>query len=190
MLTDDDMPTGCRKRRAADDVVEDGDEVDFDELDSSFSSGQGRTKSGRKVRKNNSLNIMFNSRYRHPDNQEKFMGELMQLGKVYAIIAVMTHGPDLPTEISQHNQRHRIFVAAAKYALSQEDLDIVLAHKDADEKRIYYHNLLTTSTRPLTTLLFNDARDWFQTKVFNNPCRPKEYWEHLGLDQGQSVYDQ
>jgi hypothetical protein len=109
MPTDDDMLTGCRKRRAADDVVEDVDEVDFDELDSSFSPGHGRTKSGRKVRKTNSLNMMFNSRYRHPDNQEKYMGELMPLGKVYAIIAVMTHGPDLPTEISQHNERHRIF---------------------------------------------------------------------------------
>ena len=86
------------------------------------------------------------------------MGELMPLGKAFAIIAVMTHGPNLPTELSQHNERHSIFMAAAQYALSAEDITTVLAHPDADEKRIYYHNLITTSCRPLNTLLYNEAR--------------------------------
>ena len=48
---------------------------------------------------------MFGSRYRNPANRKELMGELMPLGKAYAIIAVMTHGPDLPTEITLHNER-------------------------------------------------------------------------------------
>ena len=91
------------------------------------------------------------------------MGELMPLGKAFAIIAVMTHGPDLPTELSMHNERHRIFMAAAQYALSEEDIATVLAHKDQDEKRIYYHNLLTTSCRPLNTLIYNAS-------IFRRKC--------------------
>jgi len=181
-----------RKRRATDEVVdsEDNDEVDLDALDSSFSHGQSRTKSGRKVRKTNQLNLMFNSKYRHPDNDNKLMGELMPLGKAFAIIAVMTHGPDLPTELSQHNERHRIFMAAAHYALSEADIRTVLDCQDTEAKRIYYHNLMTTSTRPFSSLLYNDAREWFQAKVFGNPSHDKEYWEHLGLARGESVYDQ
>ncbi len=65
----------------------------------------------------------------------------------------MKHGPDLPTELGQHHQRRRIFVAAAPYALSEEEIATVLAHKDADEQRIYFHNLLTTSCRPLSAVL-------------------------------------
>jgi hypothetical protein len=82
------------------------------------------------------------------------------------MIAVMTHGSDLPTEISLHNERHRNFVQAAQYALSEEEIYTVLAHKDAGEKRTYYHNLLITSTSALTALLYNDARQYFQKQVF------------------------
>jgi hypothetical protein len=118
------------------------------------------------------------------------MGELMPLGKAFAIIAVMTHGPNIPTEISLHNERHRIFVAAAQYCLSEEDIACVLAHKDQDEKRTYYHNLLTTSCRGLTVLLRNEAREFFQTKVFASPTFNPEYKMHLGLGPTESVFDQ
>ena len=94
------------------------------------------------------------------------MGELMPLGKAYAIIAVMTHGPDLPTEISLHNERHSIFMAAAQYAMSDADIKTVLEHPVAEDKRTYYHNLLASSCRPLNTLLYNEAREYFQDKVF------------------------
>lgn len=117
------------------------------------------------------------------------MGELMPLGKAFAIIAVMTHGPDLPTELSLHNERHRIFMAAAQYALSEEDIATVLAHKDQGEKRIYYHNLLTTSCRALN-LIYNEAREYFQEKVFTSPRLNAEYKLHLGLGVAESVFDQ
>ena len=134
--------------------------------------------------------MIFSSRYRHPDNRKQLMGELMPLGKAFAIIAVMTHGPNLPTELSQHNERHSIFMAAAQYALSAEDITTVLAHPDADEKRIYYHNLITTSCRPLNTLLYNEAREFFQTMVFTSPKHNAEYKLHLGLEIQESVFDQ
>ena len=115
-------------------------------------------------------------------NQDKIktlMGELQPLGKAFAIIAVMTHGPSLPTELADHNLRHRLFMAAAKYALSDEEIQAVLAHPDKEEKRIYYYNLLTTSCRPFSTTLYNEARDFFQTRVFGCPIHNPEYRLHL-----------
>ena len=76
--------------------------------------------------------------------------------------ASWTHGPDLPTELAAllalHNERRRIFMEAAQYAMSEEDIQTVLQHPDADDKKTYYHNLLTTSFRPLQTLLYKEAR--------------------------------
>ncbi len=118
------------------------------------------------------------------------MGELMPLEKAPAIIAVITHGSDLPTEISLHNERHRIFIQADQYALSEGEIKSVLAYTDADEKRIYYHNLLTTSTRALTALLYNDTRQYFQKHVFTSIAYNAEYELHLGLGPSESVLDQ
>jgi hypothetical protein len=138
-------------------------------IDSFSSPGQARTASGRKVRKSNDLNILFNSRYRNPDNVKTLMGELQPLapalGKAFAIIAVMTHGPNLPTGLEDHNLRHSLFMAAAKCALSDEQIQAVLAHPEKEEKRILYHKLLTTSCRPFSTMLYIEARDFFQTRV-------------------------
>ena len=117
------------------------------------------------------------------------MGELMPLGKAYAIIAVMTHGPDLPTELSLHNERHSIFMAAAQYALSADDIKSVLEHPDAEDKRTYYHTLLTSSSRPPKTLLYNEARNFFQDKVFGSAQHNAEYKLHLGLSVEESVFD-
>ena len=132
---------------------------------------------------------MFGSRYRNPANRKELMGELMPLGKAYAIIAVMTHGPDLPTEISLHNERHSIFMAAAQYALTEDEIKTVLEHPVAADKRTYYHNLLASSCRPLNTLLYNEAREYFQDKVFANPTFNAEYKLHLGLSSEESVFD-
>ena len=46
----------------------------------------------------------------------------LTLGKAFAIMAVMMHGPDIPTEQKQHNERHRIFMASTQYALSKVTL--------------------------------------------------------------------
>ena len=63
--------------------------------------------------------------------------------------ASWTHGPDLPTELAAllalHNERRRIFMEAAQYAMSEEDIQTVLQHPESDDKKTYYHNLLTTS---------------------------------------------
>ena len=173
-----------------------GDVVDLDDSDwdesgspSSHPSRPGRTQSGRIDRKNNPLNKRFGSRYRHPDNRKELMGELMPLGKAYAIIAVMTHGPDLPTEITLHNERHSIFMAAAQYALSADDIKTVLEHPDHEEKVTYYHTLLASSSRPLNILLYNEAREFFQDKVFGCAQHKAEYKLHLGLSDTESVFD-
>ena len=134
--------------------------------------------------------MMFGSKYRHPDNEQTLMGQEQPLGKAYAIMAVMMYGPDLPTEISLHNERQRIFMAAALYAMSSCDIDTVLEHPDNDERRIYFHNLLTTSCKPLSAALHNEARHFFQTFVFMSPKHNAEYKLHLGLKDTESVFDQ
>ena len=117
------------------------------------------------------------------------MGQEQPLGKAFAIMAVMMYGPDLPTEISMHNERQMIFMAAAPYAMSSSDIETVSEHPDDDERRIYYHNLLTTSCRPVTALLYNEARYFFQTEVFACPWHNPEYKLHLGLKVEESVFD-
>ena len=80
----------CRKRPAME-----GDIVDLeDDIDPSMSTYKpppGRTLSGRKARKTNSLNQLFNSRYRNPEIGELLMGEQQTLGKAFAILAFMVH---------------------------------------------------------------------------------------------------
>ncbi len=133
---------------------------------------------------------MFSSRYRNPDNRKELMGELIPLGKTFAIIAVMTHGSDLPTEISLHNERHRVFMAAAQYALSADDMiKTVLEHPVPEDKCTYYHTLLTSSSRPLNTLLYSEACESFQDKVFTSPTHNAEYKLHLGLSVEESLFD-
>lgn len=133
---------------------------------------------------------MFGSKYRHPHNKRKLMGQEQPLGKAYAIMAVMMYGPNLPTEMSLHKDREQIFSAAAPYALSSADIEHVSAHPDDDEKRVYFQNLLTTSCRPFSTLLYNEARNFFQSFVFTSPKINLEYKLHLGLESTQSVFDQ
>jgi hypothetical protein len=181
---------GCRKRLGAGEVIDCANNVDLDELDSSSSTGRARTASGRKVRKTNALNMMFNSRYRYPENVKTLMGELQQLGMAFAIIIVVTHWPNLPTELADHNLCHSLFIEAAKYALSDEETQTILAHPDQEEKRIYYHNLLITSCCPLTTTLYNEGRVFFQTRVFGCSIHNAVYKLHLRLGAAESVFDQ
>ena len=148
----------------------------------------GRTHSGRKARKTNPLNVMYSSKFRNPTNDVKLMGELHNLGTAFAIMTVALYGPDQPTEISQHMERERIFLGAAKYAMSEADIEAVLQHDDHQERIIYYHNLLTTSVRPIA-LIYNHARDFFQNKVFLSGKHNAEYSLHLGFVPGESIFD-
>ena len=78
---------------------------------------------------------------------------------------------------------------AAQYALSADDIKTVLEHPDAEDKRTYYHTLLTSSSRPLNTLLYNEAHEFFQDRVFTSPTHNPEYKLHLGLSVEESVFD-
>ncbi len=83
-----------------------------------------RAQLERLERRRNALNVLLSSKYRHPENDSTQMGKLHQLEKAFAILAVMMHGPNILTELSQHNAGecliHWIFLAAAQHALSKE----------------------------------------------------------------------
>ncbi len=55
----------------------------------------------------NELTKRYGSKYRpgDPDNSEVLMGELMQLGKAFGILAICMFGPNLPTEKHLHADR-------------------------------------------------------------------------------------
>jgi hypothetical protein len=74
--------------------------------------------------------------------------------------------------------------------LSSGEIATVLADTDQEEKKIYYHNLLTTGCRPVSALLYNSARDFFQRKVFTSAKYNPDYKLHLGLAATESVFDQ
>ena len=117
------------------------------------------------------------------------MGKLHSIGTAFAIIAVVLHGPEIQTEGQEHLARERIFKAAAKYALSAAETQFVLDHKDQNDKLTYYLGLMSTASRPIG-LLFNDARDFFQNKVFLSGKPNPEYKLHLGLLPGETIFQQ
>ena len=123
------------------------------------------------------------------------MGQEQLLGKVFAIMAVMMHGPDLPTEISQQNtgKRHRIFMAAAPNAMGnlKIDIDFVLESADWIEKIIYYYNnLLTTGCRPIACNVVQRRSLVLSEKYFRErkaqSCHNADYKLHLVLESTQS----
>jgi hypothetical protein len=71
--------------------------------------------------------------------------------------------------LALHNERRRIFMQAAQNAMSEEDIQTVLQHPDADDKKTYHHNLLTTSFRLLQTLLYKEARHF--AKLARSCCK-------------------
>jgi hypothetical protein len=88
-------------------------DIDLDELGNDDQPPGRRTDSGRKSRKTNPLNALFGSRYRNPENQETLMGELHSIGIAFAILSVMMHGPECPTEISNfhsHKCKPNIYI--------------------------------------------------------------------------------
>ncbi len=122
------------------------------------------------------------------------MGAKQPLGKAYAIVALTMFGPNLPSDRSSHAERHRIFMSAAPYAMSEADIAFVLAYADHGDKAVYYLSLLATGVRVLLSVLPNAARGFFQTRVFGSPGsgseRDPEYQLHLGLGMSESVMDQ
>jgi hypothetical protein len=48
----------------------------------------------------------------------------------FVMLAVMLFGPDLPTELSRHNLCHLIFMAAAQYVLSEDEITTVLSENE------------------------------------------------------------
>jgi hypothetical protein len=80
-------------------------------------------------------------------------------------------------------------VAAASYALSEREITTILEYQDPGEKRIYYHNFLTTNRRPITSLLHNNVRNYFR-QFFLSPRNNAEYRLDLGLEGTESLFDQ
>jgi hypothetical protein len=74
----------------------------------------------------------------------------------------------------------------------KDDIDSILSHyhQDHGELRIYLHKLLTTSCRPIALLLFNDASNFFQTRIFGCPRHNAEHKMHFGLLGTENISDQ
>ncbi len=61
----------------------------------------------------NPVNKIYNSRYRNPDNENRFQGRLPELGKATGIIAFTLFGFGVSLEVSAAADQRRIFESAA-----------------------------------------------------------------------------
>ena len=74
----------------------------------------------------NPVNKKYNSRYRNSENQNKLGGRLLDLGRATGLVAMTLYGFDVSLENAHSSDRMRIFVSAAWYALTDEELQEIL----------------------------------------------------------------
>ena len=94
----------------------------------------------------NPVNKRYNSRYRNSENQNKLGGRLLDLGRATGLVAMTLYGFDVSLENAHSSDRMRIFVSAAWYALTDEELQEILEHTES-EVDIYVKGIVTAGIR-------------------------------------------
>ena len=94
----------------------------------------------------NAVNKKYNSRYRNELNQNRLGGKLLELGKAPGIVAFVLYGFDVSLEAAHSADRIRIFKSAAWYALTDEELEEIFQHSEA-EVDFYIKGLVTAGIR-------------------------------------------
>ncbi len=78
----------------------------------------------------NPVNKKYNSRYRNADNQNKLGGRLLDLGRATGLVAMTLYGFDVSLEAAHSADRLRIFMSAALYAPTEEELQEIMQHSE------------------------------------------------------------
>ena len=99
-------------------------------------NGEELAPCGRPSFSANAVNKKYNSRYRNELNQNRAFnrlgGKLLDLGKASGIVAFVLYGSDVSLEAAHSADRIRIFKSAAWYALTDEELDEIFQHSEAE----------------------------------------------------------
>ena len=147
------------------------------------------TKSGRPSIKKNEVNTRYSTKYRSPSNQQKILGKSLSITKACAIIGTVMFGPEISLEDAGHDDRLRIFKAAAFYCLDDEALADILETQEA-VLRHFVKGIFQAAVRVMRYELAAAARLYFEVNVFKPARRNAEIQKHLGLEMVQSVFDQ
>ena len=147
------------------------------------------TPSGRPSIKKNQVNAKYNTKYRSSANKETILGKLLPIGQACALIGTVLLGPDIPLEDAGHADRLRIFRSAAYYCLDDADLSEILDTQHT-ALHLYLKGIFQAACRVLRYELAIEARNHFELNVFKPAIKNAEIQAHLGLDIGQSVFDQ
>jgi hypothetical protein len=128
--------------------------------------GETLTKKGRVSIKQNLINAKYDSRYHCPENSRTLLGRLLTLGKACGLVAVAAYGDDVPMENAGHCERVQIFESAAFYALSDEELDEILA---IDEKSLktYLKGILTAGISIWQYIIPEEVHTHFESEIFS-----------------------
>ena len=151
--------------------------------------GEPLAPCGRPSFSDNPVNKRYNSRYRNSENQNKFGGKLIDLGKACGIVAMTLFGYDVSFEAANSADRLRIFKSAAWYALTEEELAEILEHTE-DQVDDYIKGIVTAGIRLWKYEAAEEARKLFQNDVFAPLVENPLYQTHLVLNPGQRVQSQ
>ena len=131
------------------------------------------------------------TQYRDQENDRELMGGKQPLGKAFGIVAICIFGLNLPTEEQMHADRLRVWRSAARYCLTDKNIDVLMQWQKRDPETVvvYMLWLLTAALVSVRTELPNSAWSFGQNFVFAAGRRDPETQRHLGLDMSQSVMD-
>ncbi len=101
---------------------------------------------GRPALSANTVNKMYNSRYRNPENQNKLGGRLLELGRATGLVAMALFGFDVSLEVAHSAERLRIFKSAAWYAFSDGEVQEIMEHTE-EEVDNYIKGIVTAGLR-------------------------------------------
>ena len=135
------------------------------------------------------LSKLLRSSHHNSDNHQKLFGRAATLAEAYAICGMLIKGGESCAEDSDGHTREMIFLSAAHYSLSDEDIEKYWEASE-DQRSVFLKGLNTTSSKIWMYDIPASVRHYFQHFVFGPVKRDPEFQKYLGLEQSQSAMDQ
>jgi hypothetical protein len=150
-------------------------------------TGQVLSSCGRPSFSANTINKKFNCNYRNNENTNELGGKLFNLGRAAGLAAMVMFGFDVSLEDATYKDRQRIFLSAAYYALTDDEITEIMA---ADEVtlNLYIKNLVIAAIRVYKYEAGDVLRRIFQEEVFGPTLEDAELQKHLNLLPGQRIH--
>lgn len=150
-------------------------------------AGQVLSGCGRPSFKANPINKKYNVNYRNENNTNRLGGRLFNLGRATSLAAMVLFGYDVSLEDATADDRKRIYLSGAYYALTEEEISEIM---QADEVtlNLYIKNLVIAAIRVYKYETADASRKTFQEEVFGPTLENPELQKHLNLQPGQRIH--